>query len=589
MRIFFLFFLFLFFFGCIQINKEISNLVEYKKLKLTPENLSLDLSECQAFICNGSKIGWKASVLEFMDLFDKKYYIQKCWIENFDPFNDSQMTELIEMAFLLSEKGYVREFMYGVGPTVSAGDEAQRFCGALGFVIHDLGGSYRQDKDPDTIDISVLDPLLKSEIIPILLYEPRHDDDNFSAELAKNVSKLDRTVILAIKDYKGIIGYNFKEENYLKIKGNCKKCLTASYISFNSTRQLEEHSKYTFLALNKKAIDFIDIVIYNFSLNDFQCDKVKVLDEMMKFSENITQTYKKPTIVVLSARVDSNCTEKKIAENFDNILSYIPYLVKSGIMGIAYEDLAFFFSDDGSPRKEIFNSWFANCREYYTTEETEGSKFVLSIHSLGAKYLSLCPTILYPASAALILKCEYLNVSYVEPIDLENFNEPITLDLKDGITEKGDIAIYYQNHPDFMRTIDGYEGICERWSSQIRTFTSHYKFDYSFVRAVVWKENKFISHSEYWDTPKYPLDPQEKVDLYCSKYPANSNNFRICHGVERLKYYLEKGYNITKKLDESKYPIEKYYPFYISYLGYKYGEIWLNDYVRNYTKCFDDC
>ncbi len=561
-----------FIFGCIRITKDLGTLVERKNITMTPERTLYDFSHCQAFICD-SKPGILEAVLFWKE---PKFKLKECKFQNFDPMNKKDVEELKKMLYADSGK-HVKEVMFGIGPSLATGDEAQRFCGSIGFVIHDLGGN--RTEDPSTINKDWLKPFLDSEIIPMLLYTPREHRFNFSRDLAKNISKIDGPVILALRDYTTSSLSPFNIKNYEEINNSCKKCLISSYIQYNETTQLETHNTTPGIAAGTKVIDYIDIVTYEISLNDFGCDKYEALEAMMNFSEYILDNYMKPTIIVINVTEDANCTERKIAESFDYILSSIPFLSQVGVIGIAHYDLAWFFRDNGAPKAEPFNAWFANCRHYYTAQEAEKVRKVAAIYPIGRdKFLSLCPA-LFPVSVEMILKCEYLNISNVEPADLNESFEPDLLFPPNLID--GDLSRIEKTS---IRALDGYEKVCERWSSQLREFTSHYQFDYAFVRAVVWKENKFVSHTEYANIP--PLNPREKVDKYCERY--SSVNYLICNGVERLKYYYDLGVNTTNTLNNSGYLTKQYFPYYLSYYGYKNGISAFNQLIESYKRCIDN-
>jgi len=511
--------------GCIQ-KASLDPTLYISKRTVDYEVSSLEdnqnLGECRIFYCQNSTSVVK-SWFSNIGLSDYKPSLEggRCWLENVDPYTQDGSDRLTKTI-----KGetteYTQSFMLGAGPNFAAADEAQRYCGgSLGFAVQWLGGS--EIRRPEPVRLEEIKRLLRSNVIPFLAYYTPIDGGTYTRELATGISGPGPIFIAPGAEF-NISAMDRVDplRHFQMIKQACEKCFTVAFVKFNDTDTLMHYGGDG----ATDAMPYIDLVGYGINMNDFDCDKAKIIYAISDFTQNISETWKKPSMLVyLEAKEGGKCTNETIAGAYDFIYSQLPVFVAQGMIGMGMKDTAMMFNDTGVPNIPGI-VWFSNCEAYYDFDDSNSLNQVFLISpERGDKGMSPCDT-LTASSLTILIKCDVDYLNSKVPLPTES-----SISIGDFCVEDSalDVGSDYPLDTDIGYVPDGYEKYCETWSPQIREFGAKFRFDPSLVRAIIMKDNDF--------TPILPAMITGQECTGCAAY--SGKNFEICCGIERLEYYNE--------------------------------------------------
>jgi hypothetical protein len=566
-------------------NMEVSAVEDYQ-----------NLNKCQVFYClnsSGSVFSWTTRLAtlglsDVVSLHSELYslifldpkpslYRGNCSIEKVDPYTTEGQERLIKTLEGKTDE-YVRSFMIGAGPNFAAADEAQRFCGGeLGFATQWLGGSINEA--PKGINEEDIKTVLKSNILPLLVYQIPADAGQYTTNISRNISELGPVLIAPGAFYSvGTRGTIDPSLHFQIVKQECPKCLTVALVEFNDFATIDHYAD----AVPGGFENNVDIIGYRINFNDFGCNKDDIALAISNFTQNISQTWKKPSMIVymdFTENEDIGCTKDNITQAFDFIYAQIPIFTSQGLIGMGANNIAKFFDGDG-----ILNipgrAWFSNCESYYSLENPDEVRQVwLILPESGDTGFSPC-NVLTASSISLLTKCDlnYSNSSI--PIPIESNSSIGDRCFSDEELEADNI---YELDRKLTTTVDGYEKYCALWSPAVRQFSSEFNFDPSVVMSNILFDN-ILSGSQ-----QAMITGQECT--HCSEYSGRMQE--ICCGTERLGYYyaeIDKTWDLTEIMGSSGAGDvcggePEWAKTYFAVYGYVYGRDRLNDFINAYIRC----
>jgi murein DD-endopeptidase MepM/ murein hydrolase activator NlpD len=576
----------LLFAGCVTREQDYTKFMKQSDVKVTAEDTFKNYNPCLAFECKNTTPWYKLLLHEItLGIYDPIPSLVggSCKFSTYDPTVAKDVASLQDV-LIGNSSFHLRTFMIGQGPSFAAADEAQRFCdGNLGFAIHDLGGS--SSERPKTIDMEQLKCHLAKNTIPLLTYQVQLSSSSYTEEL---IGKLKGKGPVFVSPGTGYVkgGSAIADPTYemctmgSKTYG-CENCMVVPIVKFNDTSTLSFYSEFHPAPLGGNPVgcipmqDVVKAIGFTLNLSEMEkCDRYSVALAVQNFIGNISETWKKPSLmVVVNAKPGLNkagtCTwtEEEIVATYEYLYSEIPIFVPSGLIGMGNADLAQLLNASGGQSQE-FMAWFRNCQFYYNPQDVARTPMVPLVFPLGGDVQSSQCTSLNTMAMALLLKCNlnYSSLPPIEPVDMQQYCGDSCID--DAIFKESRLDTYKDRY-DYLidnnagYTIDGYGKYCELWSQQIRQFSSTVDFDQSVLRAVVWKDSNLDSTKTLSSLPGGC--PQ------CSPYGGTSN--RLCCAASSLSSYYSraKAFTASNSFDYPQFG-KGYLEIYLALFGYYSGE-----------------
>jgi len=404
-------FLLLFFSGCIQH----SQITQYAPEKLTFESQSFFSSNtCKVMVCQYKEkslvekvIDWFGNLIGQKETKVPSLAGGNCSFKEFD-LTLQQDKKNLDNLFLsaLNSSSNILNFtqivMIGTEASIIKGEEFKSYCnGNLGFMIIDTDLSKMViDPNTQTDDYKTnalrAECILNSSTIPfyrIYSYKPSY---SLFAEALKDKGP----VFIAP-------GYGFSTNStrfsryssfnptnpsglFTSIKAWCPNCMTVAVVQFNDSETLNFYKQ-------SGDINNIDVIGFTVDVNSFEtCDTFKILldsnNSVKSFAQNITSLYHKPVMILSISIKEGNVynsqsevicewTNESIADFYQQLFRSIPYLTKSGVIGIGL-----------IPNTNIplaFNTSAYFCSIYYN-KDVQKPYFVPVIFSKEGDVLSGC-------------------------------------------------------------------------------------------------------------------------------------------------------------------------------------------------------
>lgn len=619
-----LIFFLLIFLGCIR--KPQVNIPPLTPVSATPEGTLISTDPCIGFVCKN-----KSSVWTFLGLARPSLAGGSCKVVEYnviqqtgqvDPEVEKEINRTINMSDF-----YFREFMIGEG-SIPLADEARRYCdGNIGIAIEWLGkNNTEMPKGLSKDESKKLECTLKKDTIPIVIYgtgfitEPPFGiaplwkgqvENSYVKSLAENLSGVG-PVFVSIgieltKDkiidegkcsycwwtrakrtgggitFDNTLGHPFNE--IIVTKHYCTNCLVAIFVNDTETvsklatkKILTVTGQYS-LDIGDKSFPpgsdinvstLIDAIIYRINFSDFNCGAEDIELAIEDFSRNVSTTLKRPSIVILSAKKDSFCTDENIAKVYNYIYTAIPALADAGVIGIVQEDGAINVNESGEIG-EAGRAWFGNCKIYYNQTDPDKAALV-PIFFAGGTQPYCGNRLLNPAMFIYAGASQYKEQSVV-PLVRGTEESCADLCIENNYLFPYSQAIKPQKYPPY----------CNTYSFLIREFSYESGVDPSIISALIWSDSNF-------DTSKWAMIGMDcngqQLDR-CDNYEGQARN--ICRGIEKFRCFYEQANSTLANLnigpsccDASNDIIRK---LYFSILGYKEGQSNFNNELNNYIRC----
>ncbi|MCS7109247.1 MAG: hypothetical protein NZ903_00420 [Candidatus Micrarchaeota archaeon] len=536
--------------GCINKAEPLSRYLTVEQVKYFEQKYS-SVNNCTVMVCK-----YDSTIQRVWDaikgIFTGMDYpnVTKC---SFISFNLENQKDRERLDFLMGRTGqgggkeFVRFAMIGIGNSLYSGEEMFARCnGNLGLNLIDISNI---PKDIESIFktkfLNAHYCLLNSGTIPFYKYGKGID--------AEKLGKIfDGSGPLFISP-----GYEYSKSTYdpnidpptatfAKLKSTCKNCIVTATVKYGDIDTINYYRSSG--SLNW---DSIDVIAFTVNLSSFNsCDPLVVIlnetNSIKWFAQNITEEYKKPSIVIVygveGSNKAGNCywTNESIARFYEHLIKFIPELVSSGLIGVVAEDST-------QLSEEAYRSFAFFCNLYYSYGEGGRSFASYIIYSQKGDKVSLCNQYNIP------LRVFYEPANY-STLPLSNLRKDNTCIGKLNLNIYKAEGIFSAND-------------CEKEKSLILGMATKYFVDPSLYMALL-KKLDFYKNGKL---NKYEKHCSDKCNIY-----GREEEKELCCLAETMVYYQTLALKRKSNLDEN------YLAYFIAY-GVLNGESAFRSEIERYT------
>ena len=555
----FLFIISLLLSGCIQ-KSSMQQYIPSENLKFV-ENQFITSNTCQVMVCQFKektlmeKIkDWLGNLIDLKESKIPSLAGGNCSFKKFDltkQKDQEELTNLINRGLNESDSlNFTQLFMIGTESSILVGEEFKSYCnGNLGFMIIDVDPSKmlrdteigRDDYKTNALRANCI---LNYTTIPF--YRIYNLQSGFISLFSESLNGVGPVFIspgygFSTNPSKFRRFYDVNPSNpsgsFQSIKNWCDNCITVAVINFNDTSTLEFYKQ-------SGDLNYIDIIGFTVDINNFTtCDAKRIIigkdDSIKSFAQNITSLYHKPVMVLgislkeIQPDSDRVCewTNDSIADFYQQLFKSIPFLAKSGVIGISI------ISNPNSMPSLAFNTSAFFCSIYYNKEVSK-PYYIPAIFSIEGDVLSGCNR--YTDNSNLlsisdldidslrkikISKIEYdscNNIVYVPPLPATEPGQPIQ---PGQPSQPGQDTQPIQ--PPSLPPIDSPN---YNLAFEIQELASRNNIDYYLLLAAL----------NYFNQIKEPVSSFKLIDSHCLCSDLSGAQYNRCCIAETLSYYYYK-------------------------------------------------